>query len=345
MLFHSIKLQSVMGKPQELQLNFFQKIKGLIPPSSSLVNEIADALEITTDSAYRRIRGEKYLSIDEIFVLSTRFNISIDEIFGQEAHGDYFLSKIVEAKDIGFEHYLKNLHDSLLQIQSLKNPEILYFAKDIPLFHHFHFPSLAAFKIFFWSKTVMQLPEFRGLKFSFDCIDDATLEMGKKVLGLYSRIPSSEIWNAETITSATQQVEYYISSGIIEDKELALKIYNDLDALIDHINREADEGCKRLLGMEPFYPGNYKLYNNEVILGDNSICVTSDQMKMTFLTVNVLNLMVSTEKGFCDKIESYLRTMMKKSSLISRDSEKERTRFFNQLHQKISHTRERIKYL
>jgi len=334
-----------MNKPQELQSNLFQKIKDVIPPSSSLVNEVADALNITIDSAYRRIRGEKSLDLDEIFILSTKFNFSIDEIFGNETKGDYFLCKIIEAKDIGFEHYLKNLHDSLIQIQSLTNPEILYFAKDIPIFHHFHFDTLAAFKIFFWSKTVMQLPELKEEKFNFDQVDQNTLDMGRKVLSLYSRIPSAEIWNVETINSAVQQIEYYLTAGIIENKEVALKLCDDLDKLIDHIAEQAEEGCKFLQGRDPFYPGNYKLYNNEVILGDNSICVTSDHLKMTFMTVNVVNLMVSTEKIFCDKVEQYLRTMMKKSSLISKDSEKERTRFFNLIHQKVNGTRERIRYI
>jgi hypothetical protein len=333
-----------MGNNQELQEQLFRKIREAIPHNSSLVNEVSDALNVSTDSAYRRIRGEKSLIIEEIFILSTKFNVSMDEIFGTKTLGDSFMCRMIEAKDITFEQYLKNLYNNLVQIQSLKNPEIIYFAKDIPVFQHFHFPSLAVFKIFFWSKTVMEISEFKDIKFDPEMFDMSTLEMGKKVLNIYSRIPSVEIWNEETITSGLRQLEYYLTSGIIGHKEIALGLCDDFNALIDHICHQAEQGAKFLPGTEPLIPGNYKLYHNEVILGDNSICVTSDSLKMTFLTSGVLNLMVSTEKRFCEKVEDYLRTMMKKSSLISKDSEKERARFINLLHQKVNYTKERIKY-
>jgi hypothetical protein len=334
-----------MENTGQMQLNLFQKIREVIPPNASLVDEISEILNITNDSAYRRIRGDKALIMEELFILSTKYNVSLDDIFATQSNGDSFLCRIIEAKDISFEGYLKNLYDNLLHIQSLKNPEIIYFAKDIPIFHHFHFPSLAIFKIFFWSKTVMHLPEYKDKKFDPDNFDQATLDMGKKVLSLYSRIPSAEIWNEETINSFLRQVEYYYTSGLIGHKSIVTGLCDDLKALIDHISTQAEQGAKSLPGASPLIPCNYKVYHNEVILGDNSICVTSDNLMMTFLALNVLDLMVTTERVFCEKVADYLKTMMKKSSLISNDSEKERTRFFNMMHHKIDATKERLKYI
>jgi hypothetical protein len=334
-----------MENTGQLQLNLFQKIREVLPPGASLVNEVAELLNITIDSAYRRIRGEKSLIIEELFILSSKYNVSMDDIFTTNTKGDSFLCRIIEVKDISMEGYLKNLYDNLLYIQSLKNPEIIYFAKDIPIFHHFHFPMLAIFKIFFWSKTVMHLPELKDKKFDPDAIEQSVLDMGKKVLKLYSIIPSAEIWNEETINSVLRQLEYYYTSGIIVNKEIVLRICDDLKAMVDHISTQAEQGGKSLPGTAPLIPCNYKLYNNEVILGDNSICVTSDNLMMTFLTLNVLDLMVTTERSFCEREADYLRTMMKKSCLISSDSEKERTRFFNLLFQRVDATKERIIHL
>ena len=36
---------------------FFNHIKGMLPPHISFVDEIAEELNISNDSAYRRIRG------------------------------------------------------------------------------------------------------------------------------------------------------------------------------------------------------------------------------------------------------------------------------------------------
>jgi hypothetical protein len=194
-------------------------------------------------------------------------------------------------------------------------------------------------------KSLLNHTDYRDKKYEPESIDESTLEMGKKVLGLYSRINSTEIWNEETVNSLLRQLEYYTSSGIIMHKEIALALCDDTDALIDHIGRQAEEGAKFSPGTEPLIPGNFKLYHNEVILGDNTVHITSEQLKMTFITMNVLNLMVTTEENFCNKVGDYLTTMMKKSSLISKDSEKERTRFVNLMHQKVVVAKERIKHL
>ena len=48
----------------ELQIQLFQTIKNKISSSAAFVDEVANELGISTDSAYRRIRGEKPVSIE-----------------------------------------------------------------------------------------------------------------------------------------------------------------------------------------------------------------------------------------------------------------------------------------
>ena len=49
-----------------VQQKFFLEIKNQLPSHLSLVDEIADLLNISPDSAYRRIRGEKPIDFEEI---------------------------------------------------------------------------------------------------------------------------------------------------------------------------------------------------------------------------------------------------------------------------------------
>ena len=58
-----------------VQVLLFQHIKALLPPQLSVVEEIAGVLEISTDSAYRRIRGEKPISFEDLQKLCTRYLI------------------------------------------------------------------------------------------------------------------------------------------------------------------------------------------------------------------------------------------------------------------------------
>ena len=60
----------------ELQLKLFSAIKSKMPENISPAEEIAKLLNISTDSAYRRMRGEKTISIDELYVLCSHFQVS-----------------------------------------------------------------------------------------------------------------------------------------------------------------------------------------------------------------------------------------------------------------------------
>ena len=62
----------------DIQVTLFQQIKNKIPPNVPLVHEVAELLEISYDSAYRRIRCETSLTFNEIRMLSEHYGISID---------------------------------------------------------------------------------------------------------------------------------------------------------------------------------------------------------------------------------------------------------------------------
>ena len=51
-----------MEKLSEIQKEFFKQIRVKLLPNISFVHDISELLGISYDSAYRRIRGEKYLN-------------------------------------------------------------------------------------------------------------------------------------------------------------------------------------------------------------------------------------------------------------------------------------------
>jgi plasmid maintenance system antidote protein VapI len=64
----------------ELQRLFFQYIKSKLPSNISFAEEIADVLNLINDSAYRRIRGEKFLSLEELSKIATHFGVSVEQL-------------------------------------------------------------------------------------------------------------------------------------------------------------------------------------------------------------------------------------------------------------------------
>ena len=65
-----------------VQTEIFNYLKTSLPAHLSLVDVVAEVLDLSNDSAYRRIRGEKPVTIDELAKLAHRFEFSIDRFLG-----------------------------------------------------------------------------------------------------------------------------------------------------------------------------------------------------------------------------------------------------------------------
>lgn len=320
-----------------LQVGFFQYLKTKLPEGASLAEEVAGALDISTDSAYRRIRGEKPVLFEELHTLCTRYRLSLDTLFNLQVDTIPFQGKFVDPVSFRFEDYLTAVGQQVKYMASFKEREMYYLCKDIPLFHHYHYKDLAAFKYFFWHKTLLQSPEFATKKIRLSDYPEAIFEIGRKALDTYNQINSYEIWNIESLTSTLRQVEYYHDSRIFQRKADLLLVYEALDKLFIHLEAQAERGYKfdnRDPEQKPL--STYQLYFNEVVSGDNSILAVLDATKICFLTHSAINFMITRDVSFCNNMYSYYHNLMRKSTLISSVSQRERSRFFKLLRKRIA---------
>ena len=327
----------------ETQELLFRQIKESLPDHLSLVDEVSELLNISYDSAYRRIRGEKAISLEELSILSKKFRISVDSLFNIKSNNIVFKSIPIKPPSFGVKEWLKNVNENIKKIHSLKIKEIIYIAKDPPVFQYFQFHEIAAFKVFFWEKTLFQFPQYENKKFAIENYDEEIRQIGKQILTTSLKIPTIEIWNEDTFYITFKQIEHYWVSGLFEDKKDIHTLCEKLYLWISHIKKQAELGFKFLYGTEPQGVENsYRFYENEVVLNDNTIFVKTDKFTATYLTYNVLSLLITSDPVFCSEVESYLKGLLKESILISSVNAKERNRFFNKLLEKIEQFRETI---
>jgi hypothetical protein len=299
-------------------------------------------LGISYDSAYRRIRGEKELALEELKILCQKYQISLDTLFSVESQNILFNSLAIGEQGCTFIQWLSTILSEIKDIHSCRQKEIVYSAKDIPFFHYFEFPELFAFKVYFWNKVFFTAPGFEQELFRFEIVDKV-LDIGKQILSTYNKIPTIELCNEETFDSLLRQIEFCHICGYFSNKEDSLNILDKVEIMTQHLQEQARAGFRFMHGTVPDgIDGYYKLYCNEVLLEDNTILCNMDGRSKTFLTYNVINLLVTENSMLCNQVETSLRNLTKKSTLISSTSEKERHRFFNTLFQKIDDLRERI---
>ena len=73
---------TIENKQVKVQKAIFNEIKnraGNKKSSRALVEELAQLLHVSTDSAYRRLRCEKFLTLDELEKISMHFKVSFDK--------------------------------------------------------------------------------------------------------------------------------------------------------------------------------------------------------------------------------------------------------------------------
>lgn len=335
-----------MSNPERtVQQEFITRLKETLPANKSLVDELSDILKVSNDSAYRRIRGETALTIDEVSTLCAHYRIPFDHF----AQGDAGKSSVtfqyshLSSDFTRFEEYLSSLIGHMDVIRKTEPKEIIWCAEDVPIFHHFRYPKLSAFKLFYWSKSILNAPQYEDKKFDASIMPQTALDKVKKIYDLYQKIPSIEIWTEDTLNSTLKQVEYYSESGLFESVQDAIAIVDEIEQLIKSLERQVAKSVK-FVGDAPAAGDNveFKLYFSDLMVGTNSILVTAGSSKVCYLSINTFNSMTTTNAGFNEETDRWIRNIIRKSTLISGVSEKQRMKFFKLLYDKIAQTRVRI---
>lgn len=327
-----------MSKENALQINFLNRIKDIIPEKKSFTDEIADVLGVSSDSVYRRVRGETLLTINEVFQLCTHYNISFD-LFTHNAKNIAFNYEAM-GSSAGFRVYLSSILNDMLQIVRAENKQIIYAAIDIPIFHHFNYPELSAFKMFYWMKAVVNVPSLLDKKFAVAHIQPEFAELGKKIFETYCKIPSIEIWTDETINSLIKQIEFYWDSGNFESKEDALTVCAQAKNEIETLNKQAEVSNKagKLAGGEP----NFTLYHSQIEIGNNCIFTKKGDIESIYLSVHTFNKIITGNPGFVADTKLWLENFIKKSNPISGVSQIHRYKFFKRASDKLDRLNTKI---
>ncbi|MEO6583174.1 MAG: helix-turn-helix domain-containing protein [Ferruginibacter sp.] len=327
----------------QAQKAFFNHIKTRLPAHLSLVDEIAELLHISNDSAYRRIRGEKPIGLDEIQILCSHYKVSFDQLLQLDGENILFSANLDESKAYNINNYLKGILGSLTLIKSIPQSVYYCFNKDIPMFYFMQFPVLAAFKYFFWKRTLMNYPDLVKVQFDGVETDADILKTGETIIRTYIQIPSTEILNEEIILVTLKQIEFYRGANLFKNNEVLLEVYSQLEELVAHLEQQAVLGLKFYVNEKPnAVSAVNNIYTNETLLGTNMIYIDAPEKQLTILNHAGINFMTTQDKRFCDYTFKNLKNVIKKSNHISVIGEKERSIFFNSMLKRIQEKKNSI---
>lgn len=312
------------------QIELLEKIKEKIQQTYSYADEIADLLEISKDAVYRRMRGETALSLDEAMLLINHFQV--DNPFQVSNHSVNFHYESYSNENNEIHRYLKKLLTDLAIIRQNKTNELIFCAEDVPLFHYFNFPLLAAFKLFYWQKSILYTDSYQDKLFSPSIIDEEVIALSKELSQKYAKVSSIEIWTENTINSLLQQIEFYHEAGYIPTKEMTLSILDEVKSMVDMIENQTINGFKN----EDQHSEAFQFYLSDITIGNNCILVKNDQTKLLYLSYNTFNILKSNDKEFIHENEKWIHRIIDNSIPLSKSSQKIRNKYFQKLRQKIA---------
>ena len=318
-----------MNPRPEIQPLFLEQLKSKLPPHVSFPDELAEVLNISRDSAYRRIRGETILSLEEVRTLCNHYQLSLDALLAPTNDSISFNHRAINSSTFTFGHWLASILKNLEMIHQFPQRELIYCAKDMPMFHYFLFPRLAAFKMYFWMKVYHRYPNYENANFDIKIVPAELLATGERIWKTYSEVPSTEIWSDEVANITSRQIEYALESGFIT-KDQSDSLFEDCAGILEKLKKFAVDGSKN--GKEK----NYSLFKNDILIADTTLFFKMGEKRVTFLTYNTMNILTTSEESFCGIIDEYLKNLINKSVLISLTGERERNKFFNRITDNIN---------
>lgn len=325
-----------MSENNDLQQQLFRHLRQQLPPHISLADELSELLDISVDSVYRRIRGEKLISMSELKKVCERYAISVDQFLHLENETLLFNAPGLNDTAHEFVTYMNKMKEYFIYFSSFKSRQIFYLCKDIPFWYFFLYPEIAAFKIFFWERTVNNNQAFINCRFSLeehrftDCFD-----LGREVLTIHNTMDSVELWNLESIHSTINQIAYYKDAGIFKNTDDFEQVVTSFSLLLDHLEEQAKTGNKSMPRNGTADTGAIAFYVNELILGNNTILLRLDDRETAMITYNILSYLSTSEERYVRKTFDTFHNLMKSATLISKTGEKDRNRFFNRLREKV----------
>lgn len=303
------------------QKQFLREVQHQIPKNTSLIEAVATALDISYDAAHRRTSLKSKFSLEESILLSKYYNISIDKLF--ETTSDDFVAlektKLIE-NEAGLEFYFRQSYLSLESLLKQKDSQILYSAKDIPLFYTINDSILSRFKIYVWLKLLDK--DFKPRVFEAYAPSISLLESGKRLGDLYKNLNITEIWDITTVNSTLKQIHFYYQSGQLTN-ESALRLCNSLTELIQTISSKIKTNL-------------YQLYYNELLLMNNNVLVSTSKQELLYVPFSFLSYFVTGDKLTCEQAKNYFDKQLLHSKLLNSAGEKEQHIFFNKIYYKIN---------
>lgn len=311
------------------------------PESVSLAKEISDLLDISLDSAYRRLRNQTDYTLDEAAIIANHFNLPLEALNNERHSVVSFRTNQLTSDSSTYQEYLQNMSSNIRRVSGFENPEVYFGAEDIPVYYHYGSEHLMKFKVVYWLKSLLIVPQFQNQSFENIDVPPEILELASSIYKDFTKVNTTEVWTSETVLSTLKQIKFYWDAGFFDQIDTANAIIDDLEKIIKNIQRQAETG-QMIQVNGSMSAAKYKLFISDVMVGTNSILVKAGTFRASYISYNTFNFMSTVNEDFNIQNEMWMDNLISRSTLISQVSEKQRNQFFKHIYKQIAELKQYI---
>jgi hypothetical protein len=322
-----------------IQGKLFERIAAGLSLPKDLPNELAETLGISIHGAYRRLRGEVVLSINEVEVLVKRYKLSLFD--GLDESPSNYLFKGVDLSSSSHD-FLERLQINLDQFRLMNQNGQLhmhYLGIDIiPASLHFS-PVLLMFLDYFWRNCFLNSHIRSNHRFSTKHIPENFQALSDQSFEILQRTRSTEIWSLLCLESFIHQMEYMRSMHLFASDDDFQTVCDELERLVNFYQQQAHIGYKLDRDGQVISPEiPFELYYSDLFFSENIFYLKIQNDGAAVIKHNLFYLSTS-HVHFVKNVKDTFDIMLTKSSPISGTNEKGRIFFFNKLLQRIRSSR------
>jgi len=324
------------------QVDFLNKIKDRLPESQSIVTLMQEALKISMDGAYRRLRGQSTLTFEEANQLAIRFGVSMDSKHVSDERRVNFDAGMAIKTLADYKAFSKRIVGRMMNFsESDLQARMTYVCSDAPIFYTFKHQHLARMKAFYWAKVFLNLEVFKDLNYVDYQIEPDKVAMNQQIWNAYASIPSVEIWSPTCYLGTLKQIFHMWESNLLTDLEDAKAILVDMDEMIDCVARQAAAG-RKLLANGVDLAARFDLYIIDVAVGNNVVLVDQSDSNACFIGFNTFNFMETSNNSFCSQTAQWIESLKHFAVHANEDSADKVDVYSNRLHQQVDSVRQAI---
>lgn len=307
------------------QIDFFNDLKSNSGVQASLPAVIAEILNISIDSAYRRMRGETPLILPEITRICDHFNTSFSygNKNGEVNELRFFYKSLCNdkqpLKDLIF--CLSELYENLTRILQNEHAILYLTLTDIHIMYLHKFRELTNFRIKVWFKemTGRDITQNEGYDENFERL----LVILEKIYELIKANRHVEIWSNQSIDDLLSSITYHHQMGELAS-ETADRLFVELNAFLTDSYDRAN------------IQSHCEMYFSEMELSNGYMIAEGGAEKLSVIKMFSINSIITFDEVLYDDIKLWIDLIINNSVLINRSNRKQRHMYFSNLMNEVS---------